>query len=240
MIWHNHRLGWSNGIWAPYAPGFIRRSLNFWTWLDIMTGTSGGHEDKVIKLAKKLRGEVFVDVGANAGYYTRLLSQNFQHVLAIEPHPFFYDLLTRTCPANCEVHRIAVANNEGQTRMRVVDFSDISSPSFLGESSMLATRSEAVGFKTISVRTATLTSLLRNYERIDLVKVDVEGAEWLVIEGADSTMPKIQSWIIELHDRSRKNELEDCMSQYGYVSQWLEQDRQGAYTNLHGYFYRQS
>ena len=64
-------------------------------------------------------------------------------------------------------------------------------------------------------------------EIVDLVKVDVEGAEELVLRGAEPIMQNIRSWVIELHDRSRKAELVSYMEKYGYESTWI--DRNHAY-----------
>jgi hypothetical protein len=58
-----------------------------------------------------------------------------------------------------------------------------------------------------------------------LVKLDVEGAEWLVLEGAEDIMPNIRQWVIELHDRGRKAQLEEYMQRHGYTCKWLDQNR---------------
>jgi len=55
-----------------------------------------------------------------------------------------------------------------------------------------------------------------------LVKVDVEGAEWLVLEGAKGMMNRIRSWLIELHDPIRKREIERRMAQHGYQHIWID------------------
>ena len=52
--------------------------------------------------------------------------------------------------------------------------------------------------------------------------MDVEGAEWKVLAGAKNVMGKIKSWLIELHDTTRKNELENLMKTYGYKIKWLK------------------
>jgi hypothetical protein len=73
---------------------------------------------------------------------------------------------------------------------------------------------------------ASLSKILANESIIDLIKVDVEGAEWRVLEGAEPIMPRIKRWVIELHQPRRKMELDARMKQYGYDrSEWLDSDR---------------
>src|SRR6266487_979773 len=47
----------------------------------------------------------------------------------------------------------------------------------------------------------------------DLVKIDVEGAEFLVLEGMKESLAKrrVRNILVELHDRGRKEELETIL-----------------------------
>ena len=73
------------------------------------------------------------------------------------------------------------------------------------------------------MKATTLDVLLKNEPCVDLIKVDVEGAEWQVLDGTRKVMPRIKSWIIEIHDINRKQELEDRLSLEGYVTKWLDE-----------------
>jgi len=61
----------------------------------------------------------------------------------------------------------------------------------------------------ISVETTTFDSLLSE-PSADLVKIDVEGAEFLVLEGTRASLAgrRVSNILVELHDRDRKEELE--------------------------------
>jgi FkbM family methyltransferase len=65
----------------------------------------------------------------------------------------------------------------------------------------------------ISVETRTFDSLLSE-SSADLVKIDVEGAEFLVLEGMRQSLAdrRIDNILVELHDRDRKEELEAVLS----------------------------
>lgn len=171
----------------------------------------GGHEPDVSRFARKLHGELFVDVGANIGFYTRLLKDNFSRIIALEADPLTCAYLRRYRPKNCVVVNAAVADDEGYATL-------YSHPTNPGGSSV----AYGYGWKPTRVRKMTLTSLLSRESKADLVKVDVEGAELLVVKGAAPVMHKVMSWIIEYHDITQKNALTAQMQQYGYTCTWLD------------------
>jgi FkbM family methyltransferase len=184
-------------------------------------------EPQTMKYMRRVRGGLFVDVGANVGLYCSKLKKNFRRMIAIEADPAIYELLKRTCPANCEPINSVASNIEG--------YVSFYSAQRLGTNAMQGTifppgeQEWILGKKAdveLRLPAAPLSKILANETFIDLIKVDVEGAEWKVLEGAESIMPKIKRWVIELHQPNRKMELDARMEQYGYRrSEWLDSHR---------------
>ncbi len=200
----------------------------FYTKLDIPASmTTQGrftHERKVVSLLLSLKGDVFIDVGAHVGYYPLLLRYNFSTILAVEPHPQTYTQLKRNIAKegaeNIRVLRVAVSNKE-----------QVGVPLYLGEYSWLHSFKEFQnGGKYVLVNTTTLTKLISRFHLVDLVKVDVEGAEWEVLEGSEQALSKIKSWLVELHDIKRREELEQWFGKRGYKTRWID--------DLHIYVWR--
>jgi len=56
------------------------------------------------------------------------------------------------------------------------------------------------------------------------MKIDVEGAEFLVLKGAQRALKegRIRSLVIELHDWKRKEEMDSLMAENHYATKWLE------------------
>jgi hypothetical protein len=78
------------------------------------------------------------------------------------------------------------------------------------------------GVQQLPVRTIKLDSIVK--ETVDLAKVDVEGAEWRVIKGAEMSIRagRILRWVIEVDDQSAKGALEGYLRERKYVTRWLD------------------
>jgi len=72
----------------------------------------------------------------------------------------------------------------------------------------------------VSCSLRTLSSFIaeQNLDRIDLLKIDCEGAEWSAIQGIeDADWSKIKSLVIEVHDTDgRLNKVKDLLTEKGF------------------------
>ena len=142
-------------------------------------------------IQERLRpGNIFLDIGANGGVYTVLAAKRVGqegHVYAFEPDPRNLALLRQ----NVELNRLsnvtivtkAVSNTVGTAQFAI---------SHDGAMNSLA-KNEHAGQqieKWETVPTTTLDAALRelNVTRVDVIKIDVEGAERLVLDGARETL----------------------------------------------------
>ncbi len=141
-------------------------------------------------------GGGFIDVGANIGDYSRVAALCFARVDAFEPIPELAAKLRRELPGHVTVHQIAASNAPGEAVLRV--------PRQGGsEVTGLASLNHAAGapdMREIRVRTAALDTL--GLGRADAVKIDVEGFEEAVLEGAAALLAAHRpALIIEIEDR---------------------------------------
>jgi len=176
-------------------------------------------ETKIVEFLRNLKGDLFVDVGANIGRYTTMLHRNFRRIIALEPFPLNMEFLHKNIRykklRNITCIEAAVSDKNSTTVFYP------SSSGFL-EHSLIKPKSARRFAKSILVKTYNLDFLLKNEKRVDLVKVDVEGAEWQVLEGAKQILDKVQSWVIELHDLDKKKEIERWFISRGYEIRWLD------------------
>src|SRR5689334_18976483 len=150
-------------------------------------------------------GEVVVDIGANRGVYTALLSQRVGpdgRVHAVEPVPAMEDRLRSLARrrGNITVHALALSDSAGTTSLQL--------PVFHGHAiDALATVGRVTTTPSVSVDVGvrTLDDLLADEKgHISFVKCDVEGHEHHVFRGGLQVIGEHQPVIVvEIEQRHR-------------------------------------
>lgn len=79
----------------------------------------------------------------------------------------------------------------------------------------------------VMCRVTTVAEAVREHgiERIDLLKVDVEGAEWEVLVGVSDAWPRVQTVAVEVHDLDgRLAKVRDLLAAKGFTQVRVEQE----------------
>lgn len=125
------------------------------------------------------RSMCFFDVGANIGYYSVVAAARCERVYAFEPVPRLFESLCENVELNPAVNispqRVALSGHTGSTKFFVVN--DCGNQG-------LSSLNESAGAQEITVQAQSLDDFVREQKvkRIDLMKVDVEGAEEQVFQ----------------------------------------------------------
>jgi FkbM family methyltransferase len=149
-------------------------------------GVLGWHEMKTTELFIKLvgLGSTVIDVGANIGYFTLLAAKlvgNNGIVISFEPEPTSFSLLTKSVGMNnfdnVTLAQKCISNIDGQQLLHL-------SPN---HNKGLHSIARDLGGSSILVPSARLDTIANTFGigSIDLLKIDVEGAEPEVLEGAE-------------------------------------------------------
>ena len=178
----------------------------FWFRLELLTGR---HEMETAQLLERLvqPGMIALDIGAHIGYYTRKLSRLTGaegRVIAFEPHPRTHQVLrhnTRAFP-NVTTLQAAVAEADGSAEL--YDYLMMSASGSLHYDESLAHQQRAqmgagdvapreqADFEMQKFRVDTVTVdgclLELGIERVDVVKMDIEGAELSALRGMARTI----------------------------------------------------
>jgi FkbM family methyltransferase len=141
-----------------------------------------------VALARTLRpGWHCLDVGANHGYYTLVIADAVGpegRVLPVEPTPRLADLLRQTLDVNgfpsVNVVQKAASATDGETLQLVIPARRSLNARLAAE----ASPTDAV----VEVESVTIDALTRDWPRVDLIKIDVEGAEEDVWKGMQRTI----------------------------------------------------
>lgn len=122
----------------------------------------------------------FVDIGANVGYFSLLAAKAEARVFAFEPNPLNQQLLESSIARNKFTHvtlfKCALSDHTGTATLHS-DRNNFGSPSLA-----LANVPEPDGEHTVSL--ATLDESLPPDIPVDIIKIDVQGAEAAVFRGA--------------------------------------------------------
>jgi len=185
----------------------------------------GLYERNVRNLLKSIHGDCFYDVGANVGFYSLLLRRNFRQIYAIEPLPRNVRQLKRRLSVrfvrNVIIVPVALSDKNGVGTLYVNPdqrniFNDFSASSLFERFEFRScdhAPDRLYSGSPISVTTMTFDKLLSE-PVADLVKIDVEGAEFLILEGMKESLAhgQVRNILVELHNRDRKEELESILS----------------------------
>lgn len=141
---------------------------------------------------------VIFDCGASIGDSVLYFKFLYPHsrIFAFEPDPVTFEMLVKNIKnnnlKNISIHNIALADKAGYR------------PLYIGNSIgalQMSLTSKRLSGNTTKVRTAKLISFSRLVDKIDLLKMDIEGAEFSLLKQlvTSGEIKKVQQIIVEYH-----------------------------------------
>ncbi|MCS4537246.1 MAG: FkbM family methyltransferase [Thaumarchaeota archaeon] len=143
------------------------------------------HEPISTQILNKLvkGGHYCLDIGANIGYYALLTAGivgKTGHVMALEPHPANFSKLLENVSinnlSNIDCSNVACSNHDGKAIMET---------SLQSNWHRIAQENGNGG---LEVQVRKVDTLARNLTQLNLMRMDVEGHEYEVIEGSHNTI----------------------------------------------------
>ena len=126
-----------------------------------------------------------IDIGAWCGTWTKAIEPYAKKVIAFEPDKIHFECLQSNGTINSDPRMEAVGSEIKEISLTEDDFTQ-------------AKRVDKEG----NIRMITLDYL--NYEKVDLIKIDVEGYEMEVLKGATKTLESVHYLMIELNNNTKK------------------------------------
>jgi hypothetical protein len=176
-----------------------------------------------------------IDIGANAGFYTYALSRLYDVVEVFEPQSWCTKSIlsySKLSPCQINIHNVGLADDNGSLNLHI--------PVSEGDYSQLV---EGVGslttglasFKKLDGEQRTIEVQVRklddyNFQDVSFMKIDVEGYESKVIEGATQTITREKPiLLIEIENRHLEGksitDIFDQISEFGYEGEFLYKGR---------------
>jgi FkbM family methyltransferase len=186
---------------------WISGSANHGCWL----GSYECHKQRLFDAAIKQKSVVW-DIGANVGLYSLVASRKAMRVIAVEPVAENVRYLERHIGLNgvrnIEVLVAAVGRECGRE-------------SFCRGYNR-STGHLAPGLLEVDV--VTLDSMCVKFGAPDVIKIDVEGAEYLALQGAERCLTANPIIFLAIHSSTLAGQCSDLLGSAGYVSTAIAED----------------
>ncbi len=158
--------------------------------IDLMTLLA----DEGINKFLQNKGGIFIDAGAHIGKYSILFSDFYEKIYAFEPEPTNFSILKDNIQLNHLDNKIIPLQLALSDKIGMIDF-------YLSPYSVThSLKNLDKQFGKIYVNTTTFDIFVRNFkiplENISCIKIDVEGAEDLVLKGMANSLFFLRSKII--------------------------------------------
>ena len=134
----------------------------------------------------------FIDIGCHKGDFlieANKFAPSGSHV-GFEPIPYFYNKLVITFGGINDIRQLALSNERGETTFNYVK----SNPLYSGIKKRNYPGKESI--EELNIKVDTLDHQLFESSRVDLIKIDVEGAELNVLRGSFNTITKFNPVIV--------------------------------------------
>lgn len=179
--------------------------------------------------------DVVVDIGAHIGCFSIFAAGRARRVFALEPVPDNFELLKANLRENrldnVTAHCAAIAETDGETTLYYHDT----------HSDSHSTRAPDPGshfLRRLSVPTLSIASLMARHDidRIDMIKMDCEGAEYDVLFALDPDVAaRIGEIFLEYHASSDPDRnyttLDAHLTNLGFHRDWLRRGKQHGYAH---------
>lgn len=169
--------GWYFPDFETHFPKMLKKSVD--------KGAKAEYQVEVRRRSIELcsRRGVALDIGANVGLWSRDLSTNFAKVIAFEPVAVFRECLAKNVTAsNLTINPMALGDQDTQGTMIITEGNSGHShldPNSLGQG---------------NVQVIKLDNL--QMQDVDYIKVDCEGYEYRVLQGAEQTVKRCRPIIV--------------------------------------------
>ena len=195
---------------------YVRKHIPFDLWM------ASNVADLELNEELKLNNGVFIDVGANIGKYTIKIGNSLKmngRVISFEPENDNFEMLKKNTKLNnlknTTLINKALSDKKGKLKLYLAKGN-------WGHLSLV----EKVGEKYEEVEVDTLDNILKELKisKVDLIKIDVEGAENLVLKGALETLKKSHPKIIfEAWDKNHLDKIKKVLEPLNYKIKQIDE-----------------
>jgi len=153
------------------------------------------------KIQFDFKPRYILDLGANIGLASIYFKNRFPNagIFAVEPDADNFEILQKNTQPYKNIHCLQCGIWNKPARLKIIDTGE-------GAWSYVTRETDALN-ENATIEGKSIDAIMQEYNipQIDILKIDIEGAEKEIFEtGFDKWLPKVRCIVIELHDRSKK------------------------------------
>ena len=179
------------------------------------------------------KNKAAIDVGVYRGVYSYKLSKHFKKVFSFEPNPLIYENLNCTLTKianNIEIYNYALSNTAGITKLKIPNrgnslFDKNYEELFKLGAATIHEKNDIIDYESFDVKKTLLDKIIPSSEKIGFIKIDVEGHELDIINGAKKLIskdkPNLMIEIEEQHTGVSNIEIIKQIKELGYECYFL-------------------
>jgi len=203
----------------------LRLELDLRDNLQAVLYYAGRYEPATMRFVRRelRRGDVFVDVGANIGLHSLYVARRLRRlggglVIAFEPAADCVARLRAAARRNglaglIEIGEVALGNESGEVELRA-------DPRYsLADTGVRSIRGEGASVERVTVTRLDDWAVEHTLTRIDLMKIDIEGAELDALAGTEGTLRRLRPRAVLVEDKrpEERDALHQLMQSLGYT-----------------------
>ena len=210
--------------------GYLRAvSRLFFLWQRLGIGREAPATEYVYHLPKLVRaGDTCIDIGANLGYYARLMSRiagRNGHVYAVEPVAPIRRVLERNLSGcgNVDILPYALGAAEGEIRM---GNATVRTGGYFGTGQNFVMEAGAEADVEFTAEMRRGSELFGHLTRIDFIKCDVEGYEVVVMEEMRPLLERFRPTVLIETGGENRDRIVALFTELGYDAYTLHRGQE--------------
>lgn len=220
-------------------PDSVLQPLRVWHHRRVLGSFSDSEEPDLVVIRQLVqRGTIAVDLGANFGMYTKVLSDLVGptgSVISVEPVPQTFEALSRNIRSlgmsNVSCVNVAISDRDGDVVMELPNYDSGGINFYQATVVATADKSIADSNKHVRVPALRLDTLVAGKGKVGFVKCDVEGHELACLSGAEMVLNSHgPAWLVEVFGNPDKPgtgamNVFRIFQDLSYVSWWFDGHR---------------
>tara|TARA_B100000579_G_C22573864_1_gene730211 strand:- start:125 stop:763 length:639 start_codon:yes stop_codon:yes gene_type:complete len=186
---------------------------------------------------------IVLDIGANIGNVTDFIFKKYNcNIFSYEPNITCYDYMKKRFANNkkIRIYNYAISNFSGVGSLYFHRFSRGTNDEKYIESATLRSDKDSIDInKNIKVKIVNIKEILNEHKNIDLIKIDIEGAEYQIMPELIKNRHLIKMVICELHGDPEGKKLDNETKNKKFMNEYFELVKKLKDNNLYNNWFYQ-